>query len=66
MAAPMPPIDVGGMDLEGPADTANETDTDLDPQFAADASEAFPEMSDQQLSALYRAIMGCMSGYGGS
>ena len=31
---------------------------ELDPQFAADVSAAFPDLDDAQLSALQRAIMG--------
>lgn len=33
---------------------------ELDPQFAADVSEAFPDLDDAQLTALQRAFMGLM------
>jgi hypothetical protein len=33
---------------------------DLDPMFAADVSEAFPDLDDTQLAALQRAIMGLL------
>jgi len=63
----MPP-DMGDMslDLEAPegedemGELAMGDDAlgELDPQFAADAAEAFPEFDDAQLTALQRAIMG--------
>jgi hypothetical protein len=33
---------------------------ELDPQFAADVAEAFPDLDDAQLTALQRAFMGLM------
>jgi hypothetical protein len=63
MAAPLP-------DLEGPlepGDSAGEEmgegdsldmTGELDPQFAADAAEAFPDLDDKGLTALQRAIQG--------
>lgn len=45
--------------LEGePLFDAAEEGGELDPQFAADVSGAFPDLDDAQLSALQRAIMG--------
>jgi len=38
--------------------------SDLDPIFAADAAEAFPDFDDAQLAALQRAILGLISGGG--
>ncbi len=65
MAAQLPPIDMGTEPLaEEPLEGA-EPEEALDPQFAADASEAFPDMDDAQLAALHRAILGCMTGYSG-
>lgn len=34
---------------------------ELDPQFAADAAEAFPELDDAQLTALQRAVQGLIA-----
>jgi hypothetical protein len=64
----MPP-DMGDMslDLEAPEGEGEEMGElamgddalgELDPQFAADAAEAFPDFDDAQLTALQRAIMG--------
>lgn len=60
MPPEMPELD---MPLEGdeePADMAMGTDAlgELDPQFAADAAEAFPDLDDAQLTALQRAVQG--------
>jgi hypothetical protein len=33
---------------------------ELDPQFAADAAEAFPDLDDKGLYALQRAVQGLM------
>jgi hypothetical protein len=41
------------MDAPAPAD-------DVDPQFAADVSEAFPDLDDNQISALQRAVLGLL------
>lgn len=56
----MPPMPMpsGGLDAtDAPPDDSG-ADGSLDPQFAADASEAFPDMDDKQLTALQRAISG--------
>ncbi len=66
MAAPLPPLPMDDMDFdadtEGPEDmdvpaTGSE---DLDPQFAADISEAFPDLEDTQLAAIQRAVLGLL------
>ena len=61
----MPPElpDMGGLPLEddaAPDDLAMGDDAlgELDPQFAADAAEAFPDLDDAQLTALQRAVQG--------
>lgn len=41
--------------MAGPTD-----DAELDPVFAADAGEAFPDLDDAGLTALQRAILGLM------
>lgn len=47
--------------LEEEADpTALDAGGELDPQFAADVAEAFPDLDDAQLTALQRAVMGLM------
>ena len=33
---------------------------ELDPQFAADMAEAFPELDDAQLTAIQRAVQGLL------
>jgi hypothetical protein len=40
------------------AEVATDTLGELDPQFAADVAEAFPDLDDAQLTALQRAIQG--------
>lgn len=57
----MPPLPMdepldGPETMDAPAPGAE----DLDPQFAADISEAFPDLEDAQLAALQRAIMGLL------
>lgn len=42
----------------------DEVDHGLDPMFANDAAEAFPDADDKQLAALQRAILGLISGGG--
>ncbi len=63
MAAPLPPLPMDE-DLEAEApmdmDVPGEMPDDLDPQFAADISEAFPDLDDAQLAALQRAVLGLM------
>lgn len=65
MAMP-PEFPMGDEPLEGD-DLALEEDPmaveeggELDPQFASDVSEAFPDLDDAQLSALQRAVLGLM------
>jgi hypothetical protein len=41
-----------------------EMPSDVDPMFAADVSEAFPDMDDAQIAALQRAILGLTAGGG--
>jgi hypothetical protein len=57
-----PDADEMGGAPDADADDAMSTDDsgELDPQFASDVSEAFPDLSDAQLSALQRAVMGLM------
>jgi hypothetical protein len=71
----LPPIDVGG-DLEDdvPSDEGEELDDDLedeamaddgvDPMFAADISEAFPDLDDAQIAAVQRAVLTLISSGG--
>ncbi len=63
----MPPIPMDqGEDLEagdlgaGPDESAaaDEYESSVDPQFAADCEQAFPDFSDEQCAALQRAILG--------
>jgi hypothetical protein len=66
MAAPLP-------DLEGPLEPGDSPDEEtgegdsldmtgeLDPQFSADFAQAFPDLDDDQLVAVQRAIMGLVS-----
>jgi hypothetical protein len=72
----LPPIDMGADELEetDPSETEDDSDLDdmpedevdhgLDPMFANDAAEAFPDADDAQLAALQRAILGLISGGG--
>lgn len=39
-------------------------DTGVDPMFAADVAEAFPELEDAQIAALQRAVLGLLGGSG--
>jgi len=74
----LPPIDMGAeledetapeedtdldLDLED-EDLEAEASGDLDPMFAADVAEAFPDMDDTQIAALQRAVLGLISGGG--
>lgn len=51
----------GAEDLEA----ADPMDSGVDPMFAADISEAFPDIDDAQIAALQRAVLGLISGGGG-
>jgi hypothetical protein len=63
----MPPaVDDGSLEPDGDEAGAGEMAMgddalgELDPQFAADVGEAFPDLDDTQITALQRAIMGLM------
>lgn len=60
MPPEMPELDMPLEGEEEPTDMAMGTDAlgELDPQFAADAAEAFPDLDDAQLTALQRAVQG--------
>lgn len=67
----LPPIEDEG-DLEAADDEPLESEEDMapatpdvDPMFAADMSEAFPELDDAQLAAIQRAVLGLISMGGG-
>lgn len=61
----LPPIAPPADDLESDptdpgADQGDEDTSDLDPQFAADAGKAFPDLDDSQLASLQRAVLGLL------
>lgn len=62
MAGMLPPMPMDDAPLDGPEDMDAPAPgaEDLDPQFAADVSEAFPDFDDKQIAALQRAIMGLL------
>lgn len=69
----LPPIDVDedleaedeDEPLEGGAEMPLEDPSaDLDPMFAADAAEAFPDLDDAGLMALQRAVLSLIGGGG--
>jgi|GEM_PF-6524284 len=68
MPPEMPDMALEGLGAEDPmaeGDDMAMTVTDdglgeLDPQFAADAAEAFPDLDDAQLTALQRAVQGLL------
>lgn len=70
-AAPLPlddePLEAEEESLEAPEDEMSdvEGDSGVDPMFAADVAEAFPDMDDAQIAALQRAVLGLISGGGG-
>lgn len=72
-AKPLPLDDNEPLESEDEALEASEDDsaadlpedTGVDPMFAADISEAFPDMDDAQIAALQRAVLGLISGGGG-
>jgi hypothetical protein len=58
-------LPMGEGPLDGPDDemaepVADDETAELDPQFAADAAEAFPDLDDKGLYALQRAVQGLM------
>lgn len=64
MAAPLPPLPMEDMDFEAEApedmDVPAPGSEDIDPQFAADIAEAFPDFEDAQIAALQRAVLGLL------
>lgn len=54
----VPGVDDGS--LEG--DMSTPAQDELDPMFAADASAAFPDLEDEQLLSLQRAVLGLLGG----
>jgi hypothetical protein len=64
MAAPEPlELEEEALEEEPMGDEeATEVDTGIDPMFAADVSEAFPDLDDAQVAALQRAILGLTGG----
>ncbi len=70
----MPPIEMEDEDLEAaPEDDMAEEDgamamgdmsADIDPMFAADIAEAFPDLDDAQIAALQRAVLSLIAGGG--
>ncbi len=59
---PVPPPIPMDDELEGagPEEMDAPSGGDIDPQFAADISEAFPDLDDAQISALQRAVLGLL------
>lgn len=45
-------------------DEAPDAAADVDPMFAADIAEAFPDLDDTQIAALQRAVLGLIQGGG--
>lgn len=69
----LPPIDsdedleaVEGFDGEGMDDEGALEPEAPDPMFAADITEAFPDLEDAQIMALQRAMLGLISMGGGA
>ena len=65
----LPPIDIDeeleAEDEDEPMEVPLEDPSaDLDPMFAADASEAFPDLDDAGLMALQRAVLSLIGGGG--
>lgn len=64
MPGMLPPMPMDDSDLEGAGpedmDAPVQGAEDVDPQFAADVSEAFPDFDDTQIAALQRAILGLL------
>ena len=62
MAMPPIPMDPGALDTgeteSAPEDAGENYTEEVDPQFAADCEQAFPDFSDEQCAALQRAILG--------
>lgn len=70
----LPPIDMSADLQDTPDKNADDgsddsplddgQSSDVDPVFAADVSEAFPDMDDAQIAALQRAVLGLIGGGG--
>lgn len=72
----LPPIDMSaeledeGMEdmpddeMDEPLEDEPEADDGVDPMFAADISEAFPDLDDAQIAAIQRAVLGLIAGGG--
>lgn len=64
MPPEMPPLDMAGglegPDLEAPDDDLMMPEDELNPGFAAEAELAFPELDDEGLLSLQRAIQALM------
>ena len=50
-----------GAELDEGAELADEGPADVDPMFAADVAEAFPDLDDAQIAALQRAVLGLLA-----
>lgn len=68
---PAPPIDLeADLEEDMPEEDMDEpledegVSSDLDPMFAVDAAEAFPDLDDAGLAALQRAILALIAGGG--
>lgn len=59
-------MDMEDMDMEEPLPGEEDLSADLDPMFAADVAEAFPDLDDAQIAALQRAVLGLLGSSGGS
>lgn len=70
-AQPLPMDDEGDLEDSEPVDPEDsepvdiEGDSGVDPMFAADIAEAFPDLEDAQIAAIQRAVLGLISGGGG-
>jgi hypothetical protein len=51
-------------DSESPETEDMEDAGDIDPMFAADIAEAFPDLDDTQIAAIQRAVLGLIAGGG--
>ncbi len=70
----LPPIDMSAdledtePDMEDPDEPLEnepaEADDGVDPMFAADIAEAFPDLGDAQIAAIQRAVLGLIAGGG--
>lgn len=51
--------------MEGEDSPDMPEDSGVDPMFAADIAEAFPDLEDSQIAAIQRAVLGLLAGGGG-